>query len=267
MASGLYLFCLTRLAGASPVAGRPVAGLGAVTLRSYREIVAVLCEVSLEALGGAGEETEPEAADRTLRRALGHEAVVEGVMGSAGVLPARLGTVFSGWESLERVLRAHYATILRFLDQAGACEEWAVKGFWDRDRANAALLAEQLASQAAGLAALPPGRRYLQEQRLRRGLENAVSQKMQEVRRQVTERLGGQAADCRRRELLRPQACGDREMFLNLAFWVPRENSPRFKACLDALKGLWPAGALVVEGTGPWPPYSFTPCLGGEAGA
>jgi hypothetical protein len=265
MASGLYLFCLTRLEGLPPFEGRMIDGLGPMTLRVYQDIVAVLSEISLEDAGSESGEPTSEETARTLQRILRHEAVVEETMRASGVLPARLGTVFSRWESLERVLRTHHDTISRFLDQAADCEEWAIKAFLDRPKANESLLTDKLAQAERRLAALSPGMRYLQEQRLRKELGNEATQKMRMLCRQAEERLCGHATDYRRRDLLRPEACGAREMLMNLAFWVPRKNTQAFKACLGAVKGLQTDGALAMECTGPWPPYSFSPCLEMEA--
>lgn len=265
MSSGLYLFCLARSGLLPSFEGRVVEGLGPMTIRSYRDIAAVLSEVSLEEVGGAEGETELEESVRTCRRALRHEEVVEQVMGSSGVLPARLGAIFSSWENLEKVLRVHHATISRFLDLAADCEEWAVKAFLDRARAKEALWADKLAQEEPNLAASSPGLRYLQVQRLRKGLGNETSQKMHEACLQVEARLRGHAKDFRQRALLGPEACGEREMLVNWAFWVPRKNTGAFRECLEDARGLHAGGGLVLECTGPWPPYSFSPCLEMEA--
>ncbi|MFU2207284.1 GvpL/GvpF family gas vesicle protein [Solidesulfovibrio sp. C21] len=266
MANVVYLFCLTRLGGLGSFAGTMAEGLGPVAICPYRDIAAVVSEVSLATLGGENDGTA-EASARTLRQAMGHEAVVEGVMRTAGVLPTRLGTVFSSWDALEQVLRTAYATILSFLEKAGAAEEWAVKVYWDRTKGTEALWAETSARQEAYLTALPPGKRYLEEQRLRKGLGREASRKMQQYGREIEECLEGVTADCRRRELQSSPAGEGRAMLLNLACWVPKENGQRFRDCLETVKGAWGKGALIVEDSGPWPPYSFAPCLETEGPA
>lgn len=265
MSRGLYLFCLARSGLLPSFEGRVIDGLGPMTLRSYRDIAAVLSEVSLEDVIGTDGETGLQDPVRTWRRALQHEEVVEKVMCSSSVLPARLDTVFSSWESLERVLRADHETISRFLDRAAGCDEWAVKAFLDRARAKEALFAGKLAQEEHDLAASSPGLRYLQVQRLRKGLGNEASQKMREACLQAEVRLRGHAKDFRRRDVLCPEACGEREMIMNWAFWVPRKNTDAFRECLEDVCGLQAGGGLVLECTGPWPPYSFSPCLEKEA--
>jgi len=265
MSRGLYLFCLARSGALPPFEGRRIDGLGAMVLHAYRDVAAVLSEVLPEDIRGMNGDAGPEESARILRRALRHEEVVEEAMRFSGVLPVRLGTVFSCWETLERILRVHHDRVSRFLDQAACYEEWAVKAFLDRGRAKAVLWADRLAQGERDLAALSPGLRYLQEQRLRKGVEAEITRFMLEACRQTEERLCGYAEDCRRRDLLRPESCGNREMLMNWAFWVPREKADAFRTCLDEASSLQADGALVLEYSGPWPPYSFSPRLETEA--
>jgi hypothetical protein len=210
-----------------------------------------------------------EAAELRLRdlawvgpRALRHEAVVEEVMRHSPVLPVRFGTLFSSLERLAEFLDKHRAVISEFLGRVADQEEWSVRGLLDRRQAEHALTAASLAAREAQLAALPPGRRYFAEQRIRAGAEKELSLWLEETRRQVASHLREQASEfCECPEVPREPPESGIEVVLNWAFLLPRSATPAFRARVDQMNEKQAMGGLVLELSGPWPPYRFVPPL------
>jgi hypothetical protein len=210
-----------------------------------------------------------EAAELRLRdlawvgpRALRHEAVVEEVMRHSPVLPVRFGTLFSSPERLAEFLDKHRAVISEFLERVADQEEWSVKGLLDRRQAGHALAAASLAAREAQLAALPPGRRYFAEQRIRAGAEKELSLWLEETRRQVARHLREQASGfCECPEVPREPPESGIEVVLNWAFLLPKSAAPAFRVRVDQMNEKQAIGGLVLELSGPWPPYRFVPPL------
>jgi hypothetical protein len=199
---------------------------------------------------------------------LRHEAVVEEVMRHSPVLPAPFGTLFSSPERLGEFLDQHRAAIVEFLERVADQEEWSVRGLLDRKQAGRALTAASLAAQEAQLAALPRGRRYFAEQQIRAGAEKALSLWIEETRRQVASSLMKQASDFRECPAM-PRASAESgiEIVLNWAFLLPKRATPAFRAQIDQVNEKQAMGGLVLEVSGPWPPYRFVPPLSLGAGA
>jgi hypothetical protein len=85
---------------------------------------------------------------------------------------------------------------------------------------------------------------------------------LQEVCRELWIDLRDYAADVRERRLLSREATGsDKDMVLNWAFLVPKKAVPGFQARVQDANAQYPDRGLILECTGPWPPYSFTPAL------
>jgi hypothetical protein len=264
MPQGLYLYCLARLARLppSPLLGQGLDGRESLAMAIFQDLAAVWSPVAVEDFSG------PEAEER-LRdltwigpRVIRHQEVVAGLMRHSPVLPARFGTIFSSLANLEKVLQRHYDTIAGFLTHITGQEEWAVKGLLDRHGAREKLFSLNLAREAESLEALSPGKRYFEEQRLRAAGDQELQRWLQKVCREVWTDLRNCAADARERRLLSREVTGcDQDMVWNWALLVPGKAVPGFKARLRDANARYAGHGLVLECTGPWPPYSFTPAL------
>ena len=141
-------------------------------------------------------------------------------------------------------------------------EEWAVKGFLDRDRARQRLFSQARSGQGAELDALPPGARYFREQRLRSELECQMRSWLKETlgraRTLIRESV---SAFCPRRLLDRDITGQKQEMVANWAFLVPRAQLAAFRARLNRANHLGASYGLTFTSTGPWAPFSFAPAL------
>jgi len=178
------------------------------------------------------------------------------------VLPARFATIFSSMANLEKVLHRHYDTIAGFLKRLTDQEEWAVKGLLNRPGAKEKLFSLKLAREAESLAALAPGKRYFEEQRLRAACDQELHGWVQEVCREVWTDLRYYAAEARERRLLSREVTGsDEDMVLNWALLMPRQAVGGFQALIQDVNAQYAERGLRLEYTGPWPPYSFCPAL------
>ena len=152
--------------------------------------------------------------------------------------------------------------IAGFLERITDQEEWAVKGMLDRSGAKEKLFSLKLAQEADRLGALSPGKHYFQEQRLRAACDQELQQWLQEVCRELWSDLRDYAAEVRERHLLSRKATGsDKDMVWNWAFLVPEKGVPGFQARIRKANAQYADRGLMLECTGPWPPYSFCPAL------
>ncbi len=264
MEQGLYLYCLARLSRlpALPLKGRGLDGHSPLQVTGFRDLAAVWTPVSLEDFCG------PEAAERLQDltwigpRVIRHQEVVGGVMRHSPVLPARFGTIFSSAANLVKVLHQRHNAIAVFLERLTEKEEWAVKGLLDRPAAKERLFSLKLAQKTADLEGLSPGKRYFEEQRLRAACDQELSRWLQLVLRELWTDLRQYAAEVRERRLLSREATGsDKDMVFNWAFLLPARSIDGFQARIREANALYRDRGLVLEPTGPWPPYSFCPAL------
>ena len=285
MAEHYYLYALTA-AGASPQ------GLGAgvdprfdVELMPVGRVAGVASRVGLDQF----DTNKLEAGTTDLawlgKVAVRHNAVIDTLAGVFGVLPLRLGTLFDSRFSLIRRLTQFEAVAADFLERLGDRQEWAVKVYSQDGRADrppapgdcpnspGTTGAAWSAKMEPGTPCMPSrvqaggtsqdsGTQYLAARRF----EGERRQQARAFMEQELAALEGQlppAADswCRLRPLPTTLTGCENKMVWNGAFLVSRTGWPAFaEACADLHRRLYPK-RLLLDVTGPWPPYHFCPSL------
>ena len=259
--SALYLYCLARPGALAAIDGPGVDGEHPVNLIPFEDIVAVVSAVRVDEFLGPPAEARMKDLAWVGPRACRHEAVVERAMGSSPVVPARFAALFSSEERLAAWLETHHDAIARALDRFSDHEEWAVKGRLDRRRAEARLLAAALARQGGALSP-SPGARYFEERRLRAGIGRELDAWLKEVDAGIAGALLDHAVEFREREVVSggaPDEAGAR--ILNWAFLVPRSRVDDFRTRIQRINAEHGEDGLILDLSGPWPPYSFCPSL------
>jgi gas vesicle protein GvpL/GvpF len=253
-----YLYCLTPSAEAlelneAGVFVLPCGGIGAVLSRTRRD---EFC--------GEGAEARLEDLAWLAPRAFRHEAVVEHVMGQSPVLPARFATLFTSLDSLQRFVLEYRDAIRAFFTHLGDQREWAVKGLLDRGLAGRRE-AEPPRSANAHNGAPSPGRNYLRKKRAEAEAGEQMSQWLREACEKAAGELEQQASAFRERKLWNPgDSDAPAEVILNWAFLVPGSAEADFGRLVTELDERHRSSGLSFALSGPWPPYSFAPALGGE---
>jgi hypothetical protein len=254
-----YLYCLTPGACGGEASWAGVDGQHTICVRACGKIGAVLSEVAWEEFCGEAAEARLQDLAWLAPRVCRHEAVVEEVMRRTPVLPARFATLFTSFDSLQRSVLEHWEAIDEFFAQLGDQQEWAVKGLLDRAGSLRQLGAAEVPAPAAA-----PGARYFQEQRIKVQLERDFRLLLKDFCRRAAAALGAHPGAFRERKLVAPvTAAEDAEVVLNWAFLVSPAALDDFRARLERLNGGEAFPGLLLQLSGPWPPYSFAPDLSG----
>ncbi|WP_133512283.1 GvpL/GvpF family gas vesicle protein [Candidatus Thiosymbion oneisti] len=258
----LYLFGLVPADTAIVPAGVGVDGTHPLERLELGDLTAIVSTIPRQEFVG------PEAEER-LRdlawvgpRALRHQAVIRDLMDQGPVVPVRFATLFSDAENLRARITRHQAALSAFLERTRDQAEWSVKALHDRKSDLARITERTLAERATELTALAPGRRYFEEQKLRKAVESGLSTTLAEACRWLYERLSETATEaCKVRLQAKEQSGLALDMAANWAFLIARSAPDAFKQTVDALSGPGNPGGLQLQMSGPWPPYSFSPRL------
>jgi hypothetical protein len=210
----------------------------------------------------ADTENNLQDTDWLLPRVWQHGQVVEAVNSQSTVLPARFGAVFTSEVALEDFMALRVGEIDQFLERITGHEEWSLKSYLDLERAEAWLTASdpELAELRNSLSA-NRGKRYFQEKRLHASVEKLAGKSSRSAAAGVHDQLRPLAVDVRE---LRLQVSTEtkHEMIRHDAWLVPQCAIDEFHGQLERLQAEHLEQGLVLESSGPWPPYSFTPYLG-----
>jgi hypothetical protein len=259
---GIYLFCFARPHALPSPRPRGLDDRHPVSEWVVEDVMAVVSTVSLEEFSGPLAESRMKDLSWIGPRACHHEEVIEHLLRHTPVLPARFGTIFSSLKQLGRLVNIHHGTIVGFLDRTTDKDEWSVKGIIDISQAKGKVLSAALSRDAERLAALPPGMRYFQEQRIRSGVDRELRAWLREACGEIWKDLKSRASECCERRAFSHHPSGmDGDMVLNWAFLVSRDSVEDFRSCVVQLRLKYAEQGLSFHLSGPWPPYSFCPPL------
>jgi hypothetical protein len=239
-----------------------VVDLPAVELLVVGDVAAAFERVSAVEWSGPAAEANLQDSAWLVSHACRHGEVVSALNARSAVLPVRFGAIFTSERVLEEFLETHVNEIIPFLERIDGHEEWSLKFFLQADQASAWLLATdpELSLRQQSLSETP-GKRYFQEKQLLAAVKKKVLQSAQNQAQRIIEALCLLGKDS---HPLRLQASANPgyEMIAHEAWLLPEANVQTFCDQIQHLQEEVAEQGLVIEWSGPWPPYSFAPALG-----
>lgn len=247
----LCLYCFAR-AGETPLADLPgVDERRPPFLHRHDGIAAVVSVVDRADYAGPTGEAQLADLAWVAPRALRQEAVLRRVMAVESVFPMPFGTLFSSFAALEQTMQARRAAITEVLGRVAGCEEWAVQAALDRRRVVDARVEAAIADGSYQPAAAA-GRRHLEEQRLRRGLESNLDNWLAGISAPLLDELCAITRGVAARRVVVGQ-----DLAFNWAFLVPAAALDPFRARVEEAAHHLVRVGLQLSCKGPLPPYSF----------
>lgn len=262
----LYLYCLAESKDLETISGTGIDDSYPLFLSRTNGVTAVLSHADpADFIGEKGEENLGDI-NWIGPRACRHQDVISRVMARSPVMPVRFGTLYLSQDSLNRMMATHQDDVAGFLKTIAGKEEWAVKGYMDRKKALKKILSS-LADPASG-ANEPgdqpsPGIQYFQRKKQEQEAETSVNAFIHESAMAVADILEPLSIDINERELMSRTATGkSMDMVLNWAALLEKERVDQFNRRIEQINADHEKDGLVLEFSGPWPPYSFCPAIG-----
>ena len=191
--------------------------------------------------------------------AIRHHEIVRQAAKSSPVLPLRLGTIFRSQASLLAAAARCQETVADFLHALGDRQEWAVKLY----------LEMQSVEETAGHGSSPPldrapragvGAEYMKRKKAQLQRHRELRAGQQEEIRGVEHELKTGTDGCCRVRLLPAGLTGRSEkMVFNAAFLLPPSQVKSWLATVGRVRDSVRRKGLLLEVTGPSPPYHFCP--------
>lgn len=193
------------------------------------------------------------------RVAIRHHEVVGQAAKSSPVLPLRLGTIFRSQASLLAATARARETVADFLRTLGDRKEWGVKLYQEK----------RFAEETAGPGSPPPsdpaprsgaGAEYLKRKKAQLQRRRELSAGLKEEIRGVEDQLKAGSDRCCRVRLLSAGLTGRSEkMVFNAAFLLAASQVKTWLATVGRARETVRRKGLLLEVTGPSPPYHFCP--------
>jgi hypothetical protein len=254
-----YLYAFTRADCLVPQVGPGVDPRFPVELVRATEVAAVVSLVGLDQFDVTKLQGESTDVKWLSEVAVRHNQIIAQVAGDAPVLPLRLGAIFQSRSSLLASMACCQPAVAEFLHDLGDRREWAAKIYLDA-RCAADYSGEcdlPAPSPAAGGGA---GVQYLTRKREQQQRHRARQQSLkQEVAALESALVAHADRHCPLRPL--PAALTGRpdKMLWNAAFLLAGSATAAWLALVETQRRSAAPKGLLLEVTGPWPPYHFCP--------
>jgi hypothetical protein len=265
MSEHYYLYALTRAGGVLPPLGRGVDDRFPVEVVPCVQTAAVASRVGLDRFDVSRLETGCTDLDWLSHVAVRHNQIIAAAARHRPVLPLRLATIFQSRPSLLTKVAHWETTVFGFLRSLGDGEEWAAKIYADDRLTEEPLGPVQRgcpSGSAGTIASTGTGTQYLTRKRDRQLESQARHQQWQHEVQTIEAALANHAdRHCRVRSLNASLTGRKEKMIWNAAFLLPRSLSDRWLVLVEELRREAASGGLLLEVSGPWPPYHFCPTL------
>jgi chorismate-pyruvate lyase len=233
-----------------------------VELVGHGPITAVASRVGLDQFDVKRLQGETAEDIRWLKQvAVRHNEIICLAAASSPVLPLRLGTVFQSQGSLLAAMKSYRPTVVEFLYALGDQQEWAIKLYLE-DRRPAAAASHTIPTPARHPPTLKAGTEYLTRKRTQLGRRRESQAELQREIQAVESQLLPRTGHCCRVRPLPAGLTGRREnMVYHAAVLLAPSETRTWLATVGRIRETVRNQGLLLEVSGPWPPYHFCPTL------
>ena len=255
VALGTYVYCIIRSDNAALPRARPIDPAYPLHLVKHEELAAVVSDVSLETFR---RRVESEQDLRWLKeRVTAHNQVVQQAAESGPVIPLQFATILRSQQHLIELLDRNGDELRRTLDALDGQAEWGVKIFTAHSASsngNKAEIDEDVPASS--------GTAYMTRKQMARNGRQQTRGTWRGLAQQCHDRLSKCASDTR---LLQNASRmnkvssddGSTELLLNASYLVRNTRLTHFQALTEELRAMLQEQGLLLQLTGPWPPYNF----------
>lgn len=223
-------------------------------LVSQDEITAVVSKVS--GLEFCKEEVERNLQDINWlqNKVQAHQRVIEQVMGYGTVIPLKFCTIYKDTQGLLNFICANYQALRNVFNDLQSQEEWGLKLYCDREK----LKNQVMTGQREQVPAAGEGIGYLLRKRLEKQAEEQAERLLDDCMEELYQSLQMRSTKWVVCDLLSREASGKiEEMVANLAFLVKKDCVNGFCSTIEEFESGCELSGILVEASGPWPPYHF----------
>ena len=196
-----------------------------------------------------------------------HENLVEAIMSETTVLPFKFATVFQTEKNVEKLLKEHNAEFKRIIADLKDAHEWGLKIYCNPEKLKVLLEEknEQIRGKAQEIASAGKGKAYFLKKKKDELIKNILNEKISEYTQNSFEKLEKMSSRAKINKVLPKEVTEKKEdMVLNSAFLVNKKQIIGFNRVLANLKTKYSDKGLILDCSGPWPPYNFCSIRGNE---
>ncbi len=228
-------------------------GTGCFLVRG-EEISAVVSLVQEEEFGETALESRFKDMEWIGRKARLHEKVIDQVMAAGPVIPLRFCTIFRSSDRVKDFLNKNSQVMLTVLGELAEVQEWGVKLYCRKDQLSKKVREGKNIQEFD----LTQGTGYLKYKRLEKQCSEEMEQILDNCSREIYESLQKVSMRWVVKEPFSKEITGRQEdMIMNVIFLVPTNRVGNFCHIVEEFEEKFKEFDIIVDASGPWPPYHF----------
>lgn len=269
---GFYVYCIRpKLANAYPTKAKGVGFVKSIKVFPFKDIEAIVGEINPSLLrrgyGGRAKfdgETikekllnDPKWAEENIRA---HHEVIDRAFQAGVVIPMKFGTMYKTRKGLVATLEKYYRKFKNLISQLADKKEWGVKAYLDHKKFVAALKKnnKEIQKLEKRRSSAQEGMRWYTERKIDEIVGDEVEEEIEKLLQYFVEKLKGHVekvrlGDAFSKDIQKP----GKEMIMNAACLVKNDALQGFKDVFQELVKEAMQRGVLLELTGPWPPYNF----------
>ena len=189
-----------------------------------------------------------------------HVTIISMLMEDHTVIPFNFGTIYRSEESLKKFMGEYSNAIVQNLLLVEWKEEWAVKLYCNQDVMKAQIdnLSHEAAELEYQIMASSPGKAFLLTRKKADLIDLEIDRLSKSYGQEFFNEFNALSASAKLINIIPKEFSGRNDkMILNAAFLLPKDKTIEFVSLLGRLQKKYAGIGFELEGTGPWPPFSF----------
>ena len=226
----------------------------------FGKIEAVICELDPADFNEKELEKKTNNAKWLHEKAFHHHEALIKLYENYPVIPMKFCTIYSGQESLKNTIETHQSHMVELLENMEDKEEWMLKIYCEADKVkgNIASYNETIEAKKGEIAAMSPGRQYLEKRKLNQLIDQEAEKEKYAFSEKIHKDLAEQSVDTAVKKNWNKDVTGrDEEMCWNSVYLLEKSAVDDFLSAIKSLHAKWADSGWHFEVTGPWPSYHF----------
>lgn len=259
---GFFIYCIRpKLTGIYSTKAKGVDFAKRIKIFSFKDIEAIIGELDLlkfdPELIKEKLLSDTKWAEENIRR---YHEVIDRAFRISVVIPMKFGTIYKTKISLIEMLEKYYRQFKNLIPRLQDKKEWGVKSYLDHQKFIEGLKKKnkEIQKLEKRRSSVLEGMKWYIEQKIDEIIADESEGEIEKELQYLVEKLEKHAEKVRLNEALSKdiQEPG-REMIMNAACLVKNDALPSFRDLFQELAKEATRRGMMLELTGPWPPYNF----------
>ncbi|RLL42688.1 gas vesicle protein GvpL [Oceanobacillus piezotolerans] len=228
---------------------------------SFGEITAVVCNLDEREYGQEQLEKKTNNPTWLHEKAFHHHEVLMSLYAKYPIIPMKFCTIYASMDNLLTTLETHKQRMIEVLESIKGKEEWILKIYCDEDKVkeSVASYSDVIELRKEEIAAMSPGRQYLEKKKLGQLIEQEAHKQKQAFGETIHQELADMSANTEVKRNWNKDVTGRKEeMCWNSVYMLEKPKVDDFLKRVKAIQNEHGDDGWKLEVTGPWPSYHFS---------